>query len=289
MKEVLLEWMSFRGTGRVNDLPSNLISGESPRKIVDALAVLGHVEFIDSHVWRIVPPILAGLPENRPMSDAVLCGARTAGLLSRLKTVCDQHGAEMVASPTADGPDLVRVHSPSCSVASEVAVATGLAFQRNSAFTLLACTPAIRKWPRTPCPMVSGRVETVLRFSRSKLRWVNSTLDEARESHGGFFRIERDWDWVSIIKMGSDKSAYIEDRAGRLIVAAKLKAASWDAEQGTFAVPTQLLPPRLIARALAMCTGTPPSYDEVNRRACFSGVPVEVARLALSITGLRMA
>ena len=289
MKDVLLEWMSFRGTGRVTDLPEDLIGGESPRKIAEALAVLGHVEFIDSNRWRIVPSFLAGLPEDGLVSNAVLCGARTAALLSRLKTGCAEYGAEVIESPTANGPDVVRVSSPSCSVVSMVAKEMRLAFQPNSAFTLLSCTPAIRNWPRTPCPMVSGKVETVLRFSRSKLDWVNSTLDEARGSHRGFFRVRRDWDWVSIIKMGSDTSAYIDDRAGRLIVAAKLKAASWDAEQRKFAVPKQLFPPRLIARALTMCTGTPPSYDEAHGQVCFSGVPIEVAKLGLAITGLRIA
>ena len=289
MKDVLLEWMSFRGTGRVTDLPEDLIGGESPRKIVEALAVLGHVEYIDSNRWRIVPPLLAGLPEDGLVSTAVLCGARTAALLSRLKTGCAERGAEVVESPAANGPDVVRVSSPSDSVVSMVAKEMRLAFQRNSAFTLLSCTPAIRNWPRAPCPMVSGKVETVLRFSRSKLDWVDSTLDEARGSQRGFFRVRRDWDWVSIIKMGSEKSAYIDDRAGRLIVAEKLKVVSWDAEHQEFAVPMQLFPPRLIARALTMCTGIPPSYDEAHRRICFSGISIEVAKLALAITGLRIA
>ena len=289
MKELLLEWMSFRGRGRVTDLPENLIGGESARKIVEALAVLGHVEPIGSNQWRIVPPCLAGLPEDRPVYRAALCGARTPGLLSRLKTVCAEHGAEVLESPTATGLDLVRVSSPRCSVVSTVAEAMGLAYQRSSAFTLLACIPAIRDWPRIPCPMVSGKVDTVLRFSRSRLHWVSSTLDEARESHSGFFRVRRDWDWVSIIKTGSDESATIDDRAGRLIVAAKLKVVSWDAEQRQFAIPIQLFPPRLIARALTMCTGTPPSYDEEDRIVWFTGVPVEVARLALAIIGLRIA
>ena len=288
MKEVLLEWMSFRGAGRVTGLPNDLIGDESPRKIIEALAVLGHVESNDSNQWRIVPPLLAGLPEYGRVYSAVLCGARTPGLLSRLKTGCAEQGAIVLESPTANGPNLVRVSSPSCSAVSMVAEKMGLAFQRNSAFTLLSCTPAIRNWPRTPCRMVSGKVETVLRFSRSKLDWVTSTLDEARGSHRGFFRVRRDWDWVSIIKMGSENSAYIDDRAGRLIVAAKLKAVSWDADHREFAVPRQLFPPRLIARALTLCTGIPPSYDEAHRRICFSGISIEVAKLALAITGLRI-
>ena len=289
MTDILLEWMSFRGSGQVADLPPDLVGERSGRRMVESMAVLGHVEFVDRDAWRIAPPVLAGLPANGQSWDAVLCGARTSALRSRLGAACGRHGAEISMSRAADVPELIRISSPSCSALEAVAGEAGVLFQRDSAFTLLACIPSVKEWPRTPCPMVSGRVDTVRRFSRSRIGWTNSTLDEAAESRGGLFRIKRDWDWVSIIKMGTDKSAYIDDRAGRLVVAAKLKAALWDAELGTFSVPGQLFPPRVIARALSMCTGTPPYFDKENRRVCFSGVPPGVARLALEITGLRLA
>ena len=289
MTDLLLEWMSFRGTGRVADLPPDLVGQESGRWIVETLTVLGHVEFVDKDRWRIVPPVLAGLPANGKSWDAVLCGARTSGLLSRLEASCGRHGAEMVTVPIADGPALIRVSSPRCSGLEAAADEAGVALQRNSAFTLLACTPAVKEWPRVPCPMVGGRVDTVRRFSRSRIGWTNSTLDEAKDSRGGLFRIKRDWDWVSIIKMGAESSAYIDDRAGRLIVAAKLKAASWDSELGTFSVPGQLFPPRVIARALSMCTGRPPRFDKAKRRICFDNLPHEVVTLTLAVTGLRLA
>ena len=288
MTDVLLEWMSFRGSGRVADIPPDLIGEGSARWVVEELAILGHVEFVESNSWRIAPPVLAGLPTNGKLAgEAVLCGARTAGVLSRLRAACGQHGVAVSLPPVSGGPAVIRVSSSRRSALKAAANEAGLGFQGNAAFTLLACTPAIREWPRKPCPMVSGRVETVRRFSRSKLRWVDSTLDEARESQRGFFRIMRDWDRVSIIKMEAEKSAYIDDRAGRLLVAAKLKAASWDPEEGTFSIPSQLNPPRVIARALAMCAGTLPYFDQTSKRISFESVPLEIVRLALGITGLR--
>ena len=289
MTDLLLEWMSFRGTGRVSDLPAELVGEGTERQIVETLSVLGHVEFVNKDCWRIAPPVLARLPVNGESWDAVLCGTRTSGLISRLRVACKQHGAEMVTSPVANGPALIRVSSPSCSGLEVASNEAGVSLQRDSAFTLLACTPTVKEWPRTPCPMVSGRVGTVHRFSRSKISWINSTLDEAKGSKGGLFRIKRDWDWVSIIKMGAKNSAYIDDRAGRLIVAAKLKVASWDSELGTFSVPEQLFPPRVIARALSMCTGMPPYSNKAKRRICFDNVPHEVVTLALAITGLKLA
>ena len=289
LTDSLLEWMSFRGLGRIANLPPDLVGEESGRRIVETMAVLGHVESADRDVWRVAPPVLAGLPANAQSWDAVLCGARTSGLLSRLGAACDRHGVGLRRSRVADAPEVIRISSFSCSALEAAAGEAEVIFQRDSAFTLLACTPSVEEWPRTPCPMVSGRVGTVRRFSRSNIRWVSSSLEEAVESQGGLFRIQRDWDWVSIIKMSADQSAYIDDRAGRLIVARKLKAAAWDAELGTFSVPGQLYPPRIIARALSMCSGTPPYFDKETRRVCFSNIPLGVVRLALEITGLRLA
>ena len=253
------------------------------------MSVLGHIELNNMNRWRIAPPVLAAVPTNSQFSNAILSGARTAGLLSRLRAACHRHGAKVVTSPLVDMPALISVTSSNYSGLSAVADEAGAVFQANSPLALLACTPTIQKWPRTPCAMVNGRVDTARRFSRSKLDWVDSTLDEAKESKHGFFRIQRDWDWVSIIKMGSDKSAYIDDHAGRLIVAQRVKAASWDLKTETLSIPAQLFPPRLIARALAICSGKPPDYDQTNRRIRFSSVPVEVVKLALSVTGLRLS
>jgi hypothetical protein len=137
--------------------------------------------------------------------------------------------------------------------------------------------------------MVGGRVETVRRFSRSRIGWIASTLAEASAARSGFFRIKRDWSWVSLLKTDVSECAYIDDRAGRHAAAAKLKAASWTAGSGTLDLPGQLYPPAPIARALTLCTGFLPQYDAASRRISFSGVPPELLRLTLATTGLKLA
>jgi hypothetical protein len=137
--------------------------------------------------------------------------------------------------------------------------------------------------------MVAGRVETVRRFSRSRIGWIASTLAEATAARAGFFRIKRDWDWVSLLKTDVSECAYIDDRAGRLAAASKLKAAAWTASSGALDLPGQLYPPAPIARALTLCTGFLPQYDAASRRISFSGVPPELLRLTLATTGLKLA
>ena len=132
-------------------------------------------------------------------------------------------------------------------------------------------------------------IKAIRRFSGSRIEWVNSSLAEAAAAPRGFFRIKRDWDWVSIIKFSQSDCAYIDDRAGRMSTARKLRCASWDAVSQTFGLPVRLYPPAAIARALTLCTGKLPLFDNVERRILFGGVGPAMLRLALAITGLRLA
>jgi hypothetical protein len=287
--ERLLEWMSFRRTGKISDIPAELAEG-NVRTVLNGLATLGHVELLPNENWMIAPPVLAGLPSQPDgAAIAILCGARTPGLLTSLNTACANASVLLETIERPQGPAVVSVTAGSERALSSVASVAGLPFQHDAALALLACTPSIREWPRKPCPMVGGRVETVQRFSKSQLKWIESSLDDATAATYGFFRIKRDWDRVSLLKTGVSECAYIDDRAGRLTVAAKLKAVSWTADTRSFGLPSQLIPPVLIARALTLCSGFLPHYESVSRRISFSGVPPEILRLTLAITGLRLA
>lgn len=290
MTDRLLEWMSFRRTGRLSDVPAFLADAGAVRRTVDNLATLGHLELLPNDNWKIVPPVLAGLPERADgLVSAVLCGARTPGVLDTLAGACASASVQLAFKAADTRPAIVQLTGASNGELAAVAAAAGIPLQLDAALTLLACTPTIRDWPRTPCPMVSGRVETVRRFSRSRIGWVESTIGEASAAHSGFFRIKRDWDWVSLLKMGVSDCAYIDDRAGRLAAAVKLKAVSWSSGSEILDLPGQLLPPSPIARALALCSGVLPHYDAAARRISFTGVPLEILRLTLAITGLRLA
>lgn len=290
MTDLLLEWMSFRRAGRMSDVPADLAGGGAVWRTMDNLAVLGHLELLNGTSWKVAPPTLAGLPTYAARGAvAVLCGARTPGVLASLKAACHGVGAQMAALSVPSRPAVIRVTAASSAELASVASAARIPLQHEAAFTLLACTPAIRDWPRTPSTMVDGRVEMVRRFSRSRMGWVESTLAEAAAAKSGFFRIKRDWDWVSLLKTDVSECAYIDDRAGRLAAAAKLRVVSWTANSRTLDLPSQLFPPVAIARALALCTGFLPRYEAASRRISFGDIPPEILRLTLAITGLKLA
>ena len=137
--------------------------------------------------------------------------------------------------------------------------------------------------------MVGGRVEKVLRFSRSRIGWVESTLADANAANTGLFSIQRDWDWVSLLKIRRSECASIDPRAGRLAAASKLRVVTWCERSWTLSLPHRLYPPMLIARGLALCTGRLPQHEEASQRITFGGVAPEVMRAAVAIMGVRRA
>ncbi len=181
MSDLLLEWMSFRNEGRLDDLPAEL-AASPPRRLLDDFSMLGHLEMTGSSSWRVAPPVLASLARHGgDFAAGVLCGARTPGLLARVADASGKHGSGMSVTPVPDRPSIVRIVAPSVAALADVAVAAGIHLQDNAGYTLLACLPTIGKWPRRPCPMVAGRVETVRRFSGSRTKWIEF---DPRRGHG---------------------------------------------------------------------------------------------------------
>lgn len=288
MSDLLLEWMSFRMSGDLADVPPDFVGGTRVQRIADDLSMAGHLEITAPSSWHIAPPVLAGFPgDAKEPATAILCGARTSGVLSRLDGACVGQPVTVKTTSVPGRPSIVSLSATAFRDLTAAADRAGLRFQKDAGFTLLACLPTIRQWPRTPCSMVAGRVDTVHRFSRSKLEWVESSLAEATQKRIGLFRIKRDWDWVTILKSGESQCAKIDDRAGRFIIAAKRRDARWDANSQTLSFPLRLYPPAIVARALVLCTGVLPAYKD--RRVVFGGITPSVLRLALAVTGLKLA
>src|SRR3546814_18886588 len=76
MTDRALEWMSYRRSGKIGDLPGELIGTASDRRFVDDAVTLGHAEWTAPNAWQIAPPALAGLPRTGGVVRAP-CTART--------------------------------------------------------------------------------------------------------------------------------------------------------------------------------------------------------------------
>ncbi|WP_164772035.1 hypothetical protein [Mesorhizobium sp. M2C.T.Ca.TU.002.02.1.1] len=287
MTDLVLEWMSFRRSGKIADLSAVLTAGANSRRAVDDLVTLGHAERIGTDGWRVAPPVLAGLPGGA-VASAVLCGTRTPALLQSLDTASAAEGAEIELVRQGAGPSIIAVKASSADLLAQVALAAGLPLQREAGLHMLACTPSVSQWPRTPFPMVEGKVDSVRRFSRSRMQWVPSTLPEAAAAASGLFRIKRDWDWISLLKNGPAAASLIDDRVGRLASSAKCKAVQWMPESSVLSLPVQLYPPTIMARGLVLCSGRLPDFDRDTMRISFAGIRPGHLKLFLALTGLRL-
>jgi len=290
MTERLLEWMSYRERGHANDLPRDLLPPDGPRWILSDLAILAHAETGPDGRWRVTPPVLAAIgDESDGTKTAVLCGARTRGVMDRLTQSCKLNGAEIRNIPQKGRPDCVLVTASSASDICSVATASGLNWQRDAGFTLLACLPTIRDWPRSPCPMVAGKIDEVRRFSKTDLRWIPSSLEEAQQAIRGLFHIKRDWSWIVLLKEGKDTQSEIDMAAGRLAIASGSKKIHVDLKSRSLRIPLALKPPTVVSRALALCSGMLPEIETEKREMTFRSISNRIARLAVSVTGLKLA
>jgi len=289
MSNLLLEWMSFRTEGRKSDIPTALCASQI-EFVLNDLELLGHIERGDEGRWKVAPPVLAGLP-HEPGNEvrAILCGGRTLHLMTRLASACEQASVVLHEEPSENHPNRILISASSLRHLMELSALCGIPYQDAAGYTLLACLPRLQDWPRQPCPMMRGRVELVRRFSRSQQKWVESSHEEAIAASQGFFRLKGDYRWANIIKSSATESAYIDKKAGRLLMASKLRVVSWNSGTRQLSIPTSLYPPALITRALTLCSGLLPHYDGSKRKLTFERINPEMMRLMLEITGLRLA
>ena len=291
MTDRLLEWISYRESGQRDDLPKDLLSSSNLFWMLEDLSLLAHIEIQQDGAWRVAPPAFAVIGnEADGGKTAILCGARTQGVLGRLTRACELNDGDLKMIPQTDRPQCIIVEAGSASALFAIAEAAGISCQRDAGFTLLACLPTIRDWPRTPCLMVAGKVAEVRRFSKTDLHWIPSSLEEASQAVRGLFRIKREWDWITLIKNGKESQSQIDVYAGRLAAAAGAKKIHLNMSSRTFCIPLALKPPIIVSRALTLCSGILPKIDRMNgnRQLKFTNIPNRAARLAVAITGLRV-
>lgn len=282
----LLVWMSFRQNGATADLPSELLAGARPADVLRDLAVLGHIDFEGPNRWSVAPPVLAANGIGEFATRAILCGARTPLLISRLLDCAQKYGGQVTAAAhriagcvefAASGHEALR----------RIASDAGVKFQPDAPLAFLSVLPRISAWPRTPVSATIGQTAEAERFSRSRITWVPSSLDEANAAPKGFFRIVRDWDRVHVLKDGPGRQLAVEPAVGRISVARGLKVLRLDFEAHSLSIPAQLRPPLHITRALSVASGTLPAYDAASRTLTFSNLSDDTMRLAADLLELK--
>src|SRR5213594_3868521 len=115
--DLLLYWMSGLAEGswdRFRGVIQELAATDSDllqlrRDLRVRLSQMGHADFFveTTSRWRVLPPIVAGLLE--PSDAAIVTGARSPAMLSKLAHVASRYGVLMTSDDVDHAPQLIRL------------------------------------------------------------------------------------------------------------------------------------------------------------------------------------
>lgn len=279
----LLLWLSTTGQGTwsryraaldeltVADLPGEALEdageeipdpGTLPQHLRFKLNLerLGHAEFFRhdfKNGWRVAPPSLVAIPDSGG-ACGVLCGARTDQLLTQLTQILGEDRVHIKSQ--VECPDRILLQTSSIQDLFEVAKRTNLIFQVGGIERLLTTIPPIDNYQlRIPSELPFGEDWEVERFSTVSLKWMQSSIHEARKWVFGLFRIRVRFRPEYFIKLKGNPYR-LPVQVGKYIALrrARRKVLRYDFRNRGLAIPTVCRPPLLLDRALTLCTGLIP-------------------------------
>ena len=262
------------------------------RQVAENLDSLGHCDFdfSDNPLVYVAPPTLARLPYTT--SEAVLCGARTPGTVTRLSQVVGeiephcQLVVEEGRHRLALAPARILVRCPSPGHLEMVAAALGIAFSPVPPAWLFAnLAPSVddlaenRNWRAAEEPNWPLRD-----FDAETCTFRIRAGDRGREPRLTSYRNPRTNRHLTMI-WADGRCADIDREWGRYWLLSKKGkfVLRYDERHLILSVPVGAPLPRLYARALALCSGAPrdgvedPEEHARDLRVHYRGVPPQIA------------
>lgn len=246
---------------------------------------LAHVEFFATDWedgWRIAPPTLATHSVLGGVRG-VFCGARSPALRERMVRAAEKFNCEVRDSFGV--PEVIRVVAPEASALAELAAQTNLLFQQDAPLAILShlppCDPPSRARSQSEFPQ--GADWIIHEFDATNLAWRKIERRETQALRFGVLRFLIHFQrpryflrWKgATFEMPRAVALYVLLRRHRRDV------FRYNREVATISVPAICRPPRLLERALVLCSGLPPTYDAA--RVTYSDVPPEIARFAAEL------
>lgn len=247
-----------------------------------ALQRLGHVEFFANEVdrrWRVVPPTVALFPASG--GDGLLCGARSPDLLEALGNL---DNVEVTGSAAPGMPQRILLRAISRNVVAAAARRLGFHVQADAPMAILSATPAVRDsatWYRGQLPETPGWI--VHRFSPSRLAWAKVAWEDARAARAGLFRFVMGHQRFHYLRWRGE-SYSVPVQVGKYAVMRRRRdILAYNAATQVLSVPAACRPPLLIERALVLCSGFLPRFDQSLGRVEYASVLPDVARLSAEL------
>jgi hypothetical protein len=261
--------------------------GEYPlhQRLRDSFECLAHVEFFARGCedgWRVVPPTFAGHATAGGIR-AVLCGARSPALRERLI-----RGAENLTCETLNPsgvPDVVRFIASDVAALVKLSEQTGLHFQADAPLTILSHLPPSDPPSRRqkPSEFPTGDDWNIHEFDTSALAWNKTERRHAQAAGTGMFRFTHRFHRRSYFLRWSGVTFKLPRAVGLYVLLKRSRQdlLSYDAPTQTLRVRAICRPPRLLERALVLCSGLPPTHDAAI--LTYADVPPDVAHHAAEL------
>jgi hypothetical protein len=246
---------------------------------------LAHAEFFANGCeegWRVAPPILAAHPVPGGIR-AILCGARSMSLAQRLFRGGRDVSYEAVDHPGV--PQVIRLVASCESVLSGLATYAGIDFQTDAPLAILSyldpCETPSRRHPQSELPL--GEDWRIREFDTRLVVWRASERRRAQTARNGLFEFQLYDRWRYFL-LSEGRTFEVPRAIGVFVVLRRHRGlVRYDIKSGSLSVPGTCRPPRLLERALALCSGFPPSFDSATGRLTYADVPPNIARFAAEL------
>jgi hypothetical protein len=253
-----------------NDFLDNFSFSQARMQTLRFLDALGHCDYdYDTYTLCICPPTLVLLP-SYGLPKAVLTGARSPSLLMTIKSFIRDHSQSIEYSAVQQAarmlplPFSIFIQASSKDLMRELASSARLAFDSDPAcWKLLLFSAGIDSVRASLTFMQRAEIGWGRRYFSSRLLRFERTTENLNE-----IRLIEYTDPVTQQKRhllwSGDSSADVDRDWGRFLILNERKRdiLLYDERRFSLAIPKTVPLPRILARALVLCSGTVPV--EVN-------------------------
>ena len=246
---------------------------------------LAHAEFFARECeegWRVAVPTLAAHPAPDGFR-AVLCGARSPALRERLLHAGQKLGGETLSIRGV--PEVIRFGANDLATLADVATQTGVSFQPDAPLAILShlppCDPPSRQRPQSEFP--EGADWRVREFDPGALGWRASDRRRAQAARTSLFEFQLYDQWRYFFRWNGRTFQLPRAVAVYALLRRHRGLLRYDPQARALSLPGSCRPPRLLERALVLCSGLPPSFDPAISRLTYVDVPPDIARFAAEL------
>lgn len=183
-----------------------------------------------------------------------------------------------------DVPDVFRFAARDTATLAKMAEQAGLHFQPDASLAILSHLPPCDP-PKATVELPVGSDWIIHEFDSTELRWRKADRHNVNASRLGLFRFMHRFQRPTYFLRRGGQTHKLPRAVGLYIVLKRSRRPllRYYAAAQSLCLPAICRPPRLMERALVLCSGLPPTYDPATASLTYADVPQDIARLAAEL------